>query len=169
MELKIKGSTTQSVATSIGCYIFKEVRESEHNIEWLDCMCSFYQLLLSNQSSKDIVVPLDDNLKNDLKNMISKYLYAEAADYVDDDIEWLCSMISIYKQLSGNETKDAIKELKGKKIEEKEETKSKEKEPEIKEKPRGLFGKKNEQQKSEISWSSNEEIDDDFDLDEGLF
>lgn len=164
MELKIKGSTTQSVAASIGCYIFKEVRESEHNIEWLDCMCGFYQLLLSNQNTEDIVIPLDDNLKDDLKNMISKYLYAEATDYVDDDIEWLCSMISIYRQLLNNETKDVIKELKDKKIKEKKETKSKEKEPED-----GLFGKKNEQQKSEISWSSNEEIDDDFDLDDGLF
>ncbi len=57
---------------------------------------------LSETESENIIeIDIAELTREDLANLIEKYLLLEAGEYVDDDIEWLSEMIDIYKQLNG--------------------------------------------------------------------
>lgn len=106
MIIKIKENRTKQIANSIACYIFKELKENPnaHNLIWADNLCKFYKTLndLSETESENIIeIDIAELIREDLANLIEKYLLLEAGEYVDDDIEWLSEMIDIYKQLNG--------------------------------------------------------------------
>lgn len=123
MNIQIRKSRLTEVSSSIGCYIFKEIRDKNvsHDMEWLCHICGFYNKLLdlcNNDQNIEIYVALDidNNFAIDLAELISKYLYSEANELVDDDLEWLCEMVNVFNQLkryvSSNTNTDTAPEIK---------------------------------------------------------
>ena len=105
MVIRIKSTQTDKVATSLECYMFKEIREenNKHDFDWIEGICSVYQSLKNcNDKSDYSEIIVNDSITESLANMIKKYLYSEATEYVEDDMEWLCEMVNLYNSLSGN-------------------------------------------------------------------
>ena len=100
MEISIKKAELSSVAESISCYIFKEVRSGTmHDIEWLTNMCKFYQGLL-NECVEDrpedyISFTVTDKFASDLENLIVSFLNEEVLEYADDDVDFVGHILSV--------------------------------------------------------------------------
>ena len=122
MNITIKNSQLSTVTGSIGCYIFKEIRsERKHTFKWLSNICLFYQKMIdlcnSPLEGETSTFTLDNDFAEQLSEMIESFLYDEATDYIDDDLDWLCEMVNLQIQLSGgkitNNGKGEEQEIKG--------------------------------------------------------
>lgn len=188
MIIKIKSSEIKQVASSIECYLFKEIREGEsHNYEWLEKLCSFHKNLNSINSDNDFIeIDIDENIASTLSHLIENYLYAEAAEYIENDMDWLTEMISINTQIKGNNTSDTsgnneegnMQEIKNK--EKSEPDQSNKKNSKSKKSKQKLENEEIEESQENTNESTNDEnfefnadflnegldLDEDFDLDE---
>jgi hypothetical protein len=106
MELKIAKTQLNEIADSIGEYIFLDVKASKdhQNIEWLNRFTMFYQELKNTQSKSNYVtVKVTNDIKADLPEIIGKHLFTELADSSKGK-EWLWEMMSVYNQLTSDQT-----------------------------------------------------------------
>lgn len=112
MQIKISKDQVKDIADSISEYVFLEVKtdKKHQDMVWLSKFTGFYQKLKTKQSENEyITVEVSDDVKNDLPEIINKYLFSELSKSKDKGKEWLLEMMNVYNQLitdeqSGNES-----------------------------------------------------------------
>lgn len=106
--LKVKTSPIQRIADSIGNYIFNDLKGgfANNDINWLSQFCGLYnkltELSLSNTTDAYCQIEVGDTVERGLPGMIARYIFndiKDVFDFTDDDVEWICEMMSIYNQL----------------------------------------------------------------------
>lgn len=106
MQIKISKEQVKDIADSISEYMFLEVKtdKKHQNMVWLSKFTGFYQELKTKQSKNEYVtVDVSDDIKNDLPEIINKYLFSELSKSKDKGKEWLLEMMNVYNQLTANE------------------------------------------------------------------
>ena len=106
MQIKISKEQVRDIADSISEYMFLEVKtdKKHQNMVWLSKFTGFYQELKTKQSKNEYVtVDVSDDIKNDLPEIINKYLFSELSKSKDKGKEWLLEMMNVYNQLTANE------------------------------------------------------------------
>lgn len=106
MQIKISKEQVKDIADSISEYVFLEVKtdKKHQNMVWLSNFTGFYQKLKTKQSeNENVTIDVSDDIKNDLPEIINKYLFSELSKSKDKGKEWLLEMMNVYNQLTADE------------------------------------------------------------------
>lgn len=107
MQIRIKTSMKNKIANAVGCCVFTALRENDRDaisIRDIDEGCVCYNAVRSAEPSGEIAVfDLNDGYCPTLAGLIEKYLSVAASEQADNDMEWLCEIMSFYHQLKSAE------------------------------------------------------------------
>ena len=121
-SIQILRSQAESVSASIGNYIFKQLRsDGSKGMPWLLDVCGFYQKIrdaVYEPAQKGYLnIEVTNIIIQDMPDLISEYLPKEINELIEDDMDWLCELVSIYRQLinlrnkaDGDDTSQIIKQ-----------------------------------------------------------
>lgn len=100
------------MADSIEYYVFSALREKDRKMQSIEALnggCDFYSKVKSSKGANGFLeAEINDRFAPVLAGMISRYIFDEASDSVDDDMEWLCEMMSIYRQVQPAEKDENV-------------------------------------------------------------
>lgn len=103
------------VSNSVGTYAFRELKYNKafRNLDILKSFCKFTKTLNEYNDFADgddnVVITIDENIKEYLPMLISKYIFDEISTYEEPDFDWVCEMMNIYDQLADDD--DTVQDI----------------------------------------------------------
>lgn len=110
MQIRIRSDMKSKVADAVGCCVFTALRENDRDatgIRSIDEGCLCYRAIKSAEpDGENVIVDMSDSYCVTLASLIEKYISVAASEQADNDMEWLCEMMSLYHQLKASEAAD---------------------------------------------------------------
>lgn len=103
MQITIRGNMKTKAADAVQDCVFTAIRAGDElitDIRALDESCICYTAIRSAEPNGDSAVfEISDSFCLTLAKLIEKYICTAAAELADNDMEWLCEIMSFYHQL----------------------------------------------------------------------
>lgn len=110
MHITIRGDMKTKAADAVQDCVFTAIRAGDElitDIRSLDESCICYTAIRSAEPSGDnAVFEISDGYCLTLAHLIEKYICTAASELADNDMEWLCEIMSLYHQLKKAENAD---------------------------------------------------------------
>lgn len=101
------------VAASLAYYTFANLRSETPEVkdmQMISNICRIYRTFRDSDEQECVEAEADSKTAEALASLISAYIFSEAAETVDDDMDWLSEISSMYDQLCAPEKKTKRKD-----------------------------------------------------------
>lgn len=113
MMIRVNAAMAPKVAASLAYYTFANLRSEQPKVkdmQMISNICRVYRSFRDAEGQDFAEAEADSETAEALASLIGTYIFSEVAETVDDDMDWLSEISSVYDQLCTPEKKSKRKD-----------------------------------------------------------